>query len=176
MPLPRAGHPTARAVKASAPLKTAARRPLVVVVAATPNYLRQASQNLGKYPAGRCARILPPRVNSRRFPILRKSAVPVIWMTRVVSPVIFSPSTLPLSPSPVRSLPVHLPSCPRLGFSPNEAWRAWQRSRFGSAFEREASGRDAAFRSKKPVAWFGSCARANGWTKKSDVELVEALD
>ena len=64
----------------------------------------------------------------------------------------------------------------RLGFSPNEAWRAWQRSRFGSAFEREASGRDAAFRSKKPVAWFGSCARANGWTKKSDVELVEALD
>ena len=27
MPLPRAGHPTARAVKASAPLKTAARRP-----------------------------------------------------------------------------------------------------------------------------------------------------
>jgi len=36
-------------VKASAPLKTAARRPLVVVVAATPNYLRQASQNLGKY-------------------------------------------------------------------------------------------------------------------------------
>ena len=49
MPLPRAGHPTARAVKASAPLKTAARRPLVVVVAATPNYLRQASQNLGKY-------------------------------------------------------------------------------------------------------------------------------
>ena len=55
MPLPRAGHPTARAVKASAPLKTAARRPcvvvvVVVVVAATPNYLRQASQNLGKYP------------------------------------------------------------------------------------------------------------------------------
>jgi hypothetical protein len=52
MPLPRAGHPTARAVKASAPLKTAARRPgvvVVVVVAATPNYLRQASQNLGKY-------------------------------------------------------------------------------------------------------------------------------
>ena len=54
MPLPRAGHPTARAVKASAPLQTAARRPLVVVVvvvvvAATPNYLRQASQNLGKY-------------------------------------------------------------------------------------------------------------------------------
>ena len=51
MPLPRAGHPTARAVKASAPLKTAARRPLVVVVvvvvAATPNYLRQASQNMG---------------------------------------------------------------------------------------------------------------------------------
>ena len=46
--------PTARAVKASAPLKTAARRPcvvvvVVVVVAATPNYLRQASQNLGKY-------------------------------------------------------------------------------------------------------------------------------
>jgi hypothetical protein len=42
-------------VKASAPLKTAARRPLVVVVvvvvvvATTPNYLRQASQNLGKY-------------------------------------------------------------------------------------------------------------------------------
>ena len=26
-----------------------------------------------------------------------------------------------------------------------------------------------------PVASFGSCARANGWTKKSDVELVEAL-
>ena len=52
MPLPRAGHPTARAVKASAPLKTAARRPcvVVVVVAATPNYLRQASQNLGKFP------------------------------------------------------------------------------------------------------------------------------
>ena len=54
MPLPRAGHPTARAVKASAPLKTAARRPcvvvvVVVVVATTPNYLRQASQNLGKY-------------------------------------------------------------------------------------------------------------------------------
>ena len=51
----RDGHPTARAVKASAPLKTAARRPcvvvvvVVVVVAATPNYLRQASQNLGKY-------------------------------------------------------------------------------------------------------------------------------
>ena len=39
-------------VKASAPLPTAARRPcvvVVVVVAATPNYLRQASQNLGKY-------------------------------------------------------------------------------------------------------------------------------
>ena len=41
-------------VKARAPLQTAARRPLVVVVvvvvvAATPNYLRQASQNLGKY-------------------------------------------------------------------------------------------------------------------------------
>ena len=57
MPLPRAGHPTARAVKASAPLKTAARRPcvvvvVVVVVAATPNYLRQASQNLGKYVHG----------------------------------------------------------------------------------------------------------------------------
>ena len=56
MPLPRAGHPTARAVKASAPLKTAARRPcvvvVVVVVAATPNYLRQASQNLGKYFTG----------------------------------------------------------------------------------------------------------------------------
>ena len=56
MPLPRAGRPTARAVKASAPLETAARRPLVVVVvvvvvvvATTPNYLRQASQNLGKY-------------------------------------------------------------------------------------------------------------------------------
>ena len=53
--LGRAGHPTARAVKASAPLKTAARRPcvvvVVVVVAATPNYLRQASQNLGKYKA-----------------------------------------------------------------------------------------------------------------------------
>ena len=54
MPLPRAGHPTARAVKASAPLKTAARRPCVVVVVVvvrtpTPNYLRQASQNLGKY-------------------------------------------------------------------------------------------------------------------------------
>ena len=57
MPLPRAGRPTARAVesvKASAPLQTAARRPLVVVVvvvvvATTPNYLRQASQNLGKY-------------------------------------------------------------------------------------------------------------------------------
>ena len=55
MPLPRAGRPTARAVetvKASAPLQTAARRPLVVVVvvvAATPNYLGQASQNLGKY-------------------------------------------------------------------------------------------------------------------------------
>ena len=25
------------------------------------------------------------------------------------------------------------------------------------------------------VASFGSCAVANGWTKKSDVELVEAL-
>jgi hypothetical protein len=25
------------------------------------------------------------------------------------------------------------------------------------------------------VACFGSCARANGWTKKSDVQLVEAL-
>ena len=41
-------------MKASAPLKTAARRPcvvvVVVVVATTPNYLRQASQNLGKYP------------------------------------------------------------------------------------------------------------------------------
>ena len=42
-------------MKASAPLQTAGRRPLVVVVvvvvvvAATPNYLRQASQNLGKY-------------------------------------------------------------------------------------------------------------------------------
>ena len=40
-------------MKASAPLKTAARRPcvvvVVVVVATTPNYLRQASQNLGKY-------------------------------------------------------------------------------------------------------------------------------
>ena len=67
---PTQGHPesppgkplrqsTARAVesvKASAPLQTAARRPLVVVVvvvvvvvATTPNYLRQASQNLGKY-------------------------------------------------------------------------------------------------------------------------------
>ena len=32
-----------------APLPTAGRRHLVVVVAATPNYLRQASQNLGKY-------------------------------------------------------------------------------------------------------------------------------
>ena len=43
---------TPRAVKASAPLKTAARRPCVVVVVVrtpTPNYLRQASQNLGKY-------------------------------------------------------------------------------------------------------------------------------
>ena len=59
MPLPRAGHPTARAVesvKASAPLKTAAKTlcgggvvVVVVVVATTPNYLRQASQNLGKY-------------------------------------------------------------------------------------------------------------------------------
>ena len=57
MPLPRAGHPTARAVKASAPLKTAARRPCVVVVVVvrtpTPNYLRQASQNLGKYACSR---------------------------------------------------------------------------------------------------------------------------
>ena len=50
-------------VKASAPLQTAARRPcvvvvVVVVVAATPNYLRQASQNLGKYiqdPTGPCS-------------------------------------------------------------------------------------------------------------------------
>ena len=65
---PTQGHPesppgkplrqsTARAVesvKASAPLQTAARRPcvVVVVVAATPNYLRQASQNLGKYVCG----------------------------------------------------------------------------------------------------------------------------
>ena len=71
------------------------------------------ADRLTGYPAGRCARILPPRVNSRRFLILRKSAVPVIWMTHVVSPVIFSPSTLPLSPSPAQSLPVHLPSCPR---------------------------------------------------------------
>ena len=42
-------------MKASAPLQTAARKDLVVVVvvvvvvAATPNYLWQASQNLGKY-------------------------------------------------------------------------------------------------------------------------------
>ena len=71
------------------------------------------ADRLTGYPAGRCARILPPRVNSRRFLIPRKSAVPVIWMTHVVSPVIFSPSTLPFSPSPARSLPVHLPSCPR---------------------------------------------------------------
>ena len=71
------------------------------------------ADRLTGYPAGRCARILPPRVNSRRFLIPRKSAVPVIWMTRVVSPVIFPPSTLALSPSPVQSLPVHLPSCPR---------------------------------------------------------------
>ena len=60
MPLPRAGRPTDRAVesvKASAPLQTAGRRPLVggwvvvvvVVRTPTPNYLRQASQNLGKY-------------------------------------------------------------------------------------------------------------------------------
>ena len=55
MPLPT-GPATRRlgleSVKASAPLPTAARRPcvvVVVVVAATPNYLRQASQNLGKY-------------------------------------------------------------------------------------------------------------------------------
>ena len=52
----RDGHPTARAVKASAPLKTAARRPCVVVVVVvrtpTPNYLRQASQNLLTYLLG----------------------------------------------------------------------------------------------------------------------------
>ena len=42
MPLPRAGRPTARAVKASAPLKTAARRPLVVVVAAKLRITSQA--------------------------------------------------------------------------------------------------------------------------------------
>ena len=37
----------------------------------------------------------------------------------------------------------------RLDFSPNEAWRAWQRSRFGSAFEREASGRDTTLGEQK---------------------------
>ena len=67
------------------------------------------ADRLTGYPAGRCARILPPRVNSRRFLIPRKSAVPVIWMTHVVSPVIFSPSTLPLSPSSARSLPESQP-------------------------------------------------------------------
>ena len=49
---PPDGSGGSESVKASAPLQTAARRPLVVVVvvvAATPNYLRQASQNLGKY-------------------------------------------------------------------------------------------------------------------------------
>ena len=58
MPLPRAGRPTARAVesvKASAPLQTAARRPLVVVVVVVVvrRQLRITSgrlpQNLGKY-------------------------------------------------------------------------------------------------------------------------------
>ena len=51
-------------MKASAPLQTAARRPLVVVVvvvvAATPNYLRQASQNLGKYKSSEYSTYLFP--------------------------------------------------------------------------------------------------------------------
>ena len=46
---------------------------------------------------------------------------------------------------------------------------------FAEMFECEASGREGADGEEVPVASFGSCARANGWTKKSDVELVEAL-
>ena len=46
---------------------------------------------------------------------------------------------------------------------------------FAEIFECEASGRDRAD-GEVAVASFGSCAAANGWTKKSDVELVEALD
>ena len=46
-----------------------------------------------------------------------------------------------------------------------------------SAARLNARPADATLRSgAKQVASFGSCARANGWTKKSDVELVEALD
>ena len=52
---PPDGSGAVESVKASAPLQTAARRPLVMVVVVvvvrtpTPNYLRQTSQNLGKY-------------------------------------------------------------------------------------------------------------------------------
>ena len=48
----------------------------------------------------------------------------------------------------------------RLGFSPNEAWRAWQRSRFGSAFEREASGRDATLGEQKLAPLLSCCLSA----------------
>ena len=45
---------------------------------------------------------------------------------------------------------------------------------FAEMFECEASGRDPAD-CALAVASFGSCAWANGWTKKSVSELVEAL-
>ena len=45
---------------------------------------------------------------------------------------------------------------------------------FAEMFECEASGRERPH-GEVAVASFGSCAVANGWTKKSDVELVEAL-
>ena len=45
---------------------------------------------------------------------------------------------------------------------------------FAEMFECEASGREGVCW-PVAVASFGSCAAANGWTKKSDVELVEAL-
>ena len=96
MPLPRAGHPTARAVKASAPLKTAARRPcvvvvVVVVVAATPNYLRQASQNLGKYCTSTCH---PRRVPSDTRAFARDSARRWSWHACTFTEPFRSPSWL----------------------------------------------------------------------------------
>jgi hypothetical protein len=45
---------------------------------------------------------------------------------------------------------------------------------FAEMFECEATA-DAKCLLQGAVASFGSCAVANGWTKKSDVELVEAL-